>query len=27
VGQVAPESLSDETRDGLLAAFRGFRRG
>ena len=26
VGQVAPENLSGETRDGLLEAFRGFRR-
>ena len=27
VGQVAPESLPDDTRDRLLEAFRGFRRG
>jgi anti-sigma factor RsiW len=27
VGQVTPENLSDETRDRLLEAFRGFRRG
>jgi anti-sigma factor RsiW len=26
VGQVEPETLSDETRDGLLQAFRSFPR-